>query len=1386
MDERERVDPTIEAARQIDRICEAFEQAWLTDSPPRIADYLPAEHEPPLPGLLSELLKIDVQQRKHCGKQPALLEYLNQFPDRESEVLEAYQAAVSSARLPQDSAGSAQAGSGRRILGDFELLEEIGRGGMGIVYRARQLTLNRIVAVKVILHGSFASQRQIQRFRSEAETAAQLTHRNIVPVYAVGQQETCDYYAMEYVPGTSLSAMKRTGPLSSRDAATLVAKLADGIQAAHDAGIIHRDLKPANILVDSSGEPRITDFGLAKNLHADSGLTRTGQTVGTPSYMSPEQARGDKQTATPAVDVYSLGAVLYFLVTARAPFAAATVAETLDQVIHLDPVPPRRLNPAIARDVEVICLKCLQKQPERRYASASELADDLRRFLRDEPIRARREPWLFRGVRLVRRHRAMAAVLTMAALSVLATVAGLTYGLVKADFERELRQTMEREQRITSAIARRAQTLPGRRFGGLEDLAVAASRGTSLQIQNEAITTLTLPDLRVERMCQAEAEWGFAVAPDFQTYAHSDEQGNVCIRNLSDDVLVRQLPGQGAPAWRLKFSPTSRFLAARYAPHQTSGEAERRFCVWDLAHGKQIPGISAKVNGEAWDFSPDERYLAWAESNQAIVVWDLQQGQESRRLDAGAWGGYLAYSPDGRQLALGVSTPPQARIFDLASGAAVRTLPHPGDVRDVAWSADGQRLATASGSRVFVWNLVSGDPPLELTGHRHGAEWVRFSHAGDLLASQGWDGYVRLWDSRSGELCVESHSMPYLLFSRDDQRLAGAKVGSRAGIWTVAAGREFGVLRGHCENVAAFSVAFDPHSDRLASSSFDGVRLWLPATSRDPLVRLTKKRSGYCQFLPAGHGIVATEPFGMACFPCVPEAPVAEPVPDAAKGRLPLPDFAFANAFGLSRDGRLLATLQQHACCVSLLDLHHRQNARTLPQSSNINSVAVSPTGRWIAGGAWLSRDSKIWDSASGDIVKTLATGDAYVFFSPDDRWLVTGSHTEYVFWRSGSWEKCHTVKRSEANQRGPLAFSPDGRMVAVVPTPSAVRLIESSGGTEIATLLPCRRELISWLAFSADARMLAVACEEGNIHVWRLDLIADQLQRWKIVSSTELLGKYYRAPGKPAGVEANRQQRPTTESPGYPPAFSRQPEMVVEWHPDSQAQARQWHQAIIAMNQRIQAEPDEPQRRAERGYTLADQSEWNEASADLAEAIRLGTKSPVVWFHRAVVDLVRRRHDEYAAVCAQMLDRFADTADVGTANLVSWTCALGLDAVKDDDRPLELANLSLSGGETYWSVLRRGALLYRCGRYEEAMSQLRRAGDLSSGDDWPLDKVFLAMVCSRLGDTAQAQRYLSEAESRMDHVTDGIQWVERAQFAILRAEARALLEGVHRNATLK
>jgi serine/threonine protein kinase len=351
---------------------------------------------------------------------------MNQYPDRTSgredetlppapqndlaptQMLPTLAAADAEPRAQEPAANSRVS-----YFGDYELIEEIARGGMGVVYRARQVSLNRIVALKMILSGRLAGEADVRRFHAEAEAAAQLDHPGIVPIYEVGEHGGQHYFSMAFVDGCSLNDLVREGPLPPREAAAVMVRVCQAIQYAHERGVIHRDLKPANVLLARSGSaakpahevakgrnrdivslaeectPKVTDFGLAKRIDEDSNLTGTGQILGTPSYMPPEQAAGNLDLIGPASDVYSLGAILYCLLSGRPPFQTATPMDTLMQVLETDPVPLRRLNPTIPRDLETIALRCLEKAPSRRYCSARELAEDLQRFLDDEPILAR-------------------------------------------------------------------------------------------------------------------------------------------------------------------------------------------------------------------------------------------------------------------------------------------------------------------------------------------------------------------------------------------------------------------------------------------------------------------------------------------------------------------------------------------------------------------------------------------------------------------------------------------------------------------------------------------------------------------------------------------------------------------------------------------------------------------------------------------------------------------------------------------------------------------------------------------------------------------------------------------------------------------------------------
>jgi serine/threonine protein kinase len=307
-------------------------------------------------------------------------------------------------------------------LGDYELLEEVGRGGQGVVFRARQKSLNRIVALKVISLGQWASEGHLKRFRREAEAAASLEHPGIVPIHEVGERDGQCYFSMQFIEGGQLDEVVSREPMPIRQAAELIAKIARTVHYAHEHGILHRDIKPGNILLDAQGEPHLTDFGLARLIETESTVTRTMEVLGTPSHMAPEQAVGNNSAVSSATDVYGLGAVFYQLLTGQPPFAGGTTYETIKLLLDTEPRQPRLLNPKIDRDLSTICLKCLEKHPERRYSSPLALAEDLERWLKHEPIRARRTGIFSRGKKWVRRNPTSA--LLAASLIVLVAAAG--------------------------------------------------------------------------------------------------------------------------------------------------------------------------------------------------------------------------------------------------------------------------------------------------------------------------------------------------------------------------------------------------------------------------------------------------------------------------------------------------------------------------------------------------------------------------------------------------------------------------------------------------------------------------------------------------------------------------------------------------------------------------------------------------------------------------------------------------------------------------------------------------------------------------------------------------------------------------------------------------
>lgn len=391
---------------------EEFERAWQNCTPPCIAAYLGKTRGDERQALLEMLVRLDIEQRARIGARHVRDDYRREFPEL----------APSDTLLTTRIASPSTATASVLAVPGYGIIEELGRGGMGIVYKAQQAGLNRVVALKTIRGG--AGPEELARFRLEAEAVARLKHPHIVQIHEIGEVNGQPYLSLEYVDGGTLAGKLAHTPQPPTAAAALVETLARAMQVAHDHHIVHRDLKPANVLLTIDGMPKISDFGLAKEMDSETGQTRSGAILGTPSYMAPEQAQGRLKDIGPLTDVYALGAILYEMLTGRPPFKGATPLETIEQVCSEEPVPPRRLQPKIPRDLETICLKCLQKEPRDRYASAARLADDLCRFLKGEPILARRVGLGERALKWVRRHPTGTALMAMALLLLIASMLG--------------------------------------------------------------------------------------------------------------------------------------------------------------------------------------------------------------------------------------------------------------------------------------------------------------------------------------------------------------------------------------------------------------------------------------------------------------------------------------------------------------------------------------------------------------------------------------------------------------------------------------------------------------------------------------------------------------------------------------------------------------------------------------------------------------------------------------------------------------------------------------------------------------------------------------------------------------------------------------------------
>ena len=957
------------------------------------------------------------------------------------------------------------------MLGRFEVLNKLGTGAFGTVWSARDTELDRLVAVKIPRKAQMESE-YAEEFIREARAAAQLTHSNIVHVHEVGRQEDSVYIVSDLVEGRNLAEWLAEQHATPREAVELCATIADALDHAHQHGVIHRDLKPSNIIIDSAGEPHLGDFGLAKRDADEFTMTVDGKLLGTPAYMSPEQARGEAHDADQRSDIYSLGVILYELLTRELPFRG-NMPLLLHQIMFEDAPAPRRLNTRVPRDVETICLKCLEKDANQRYQSARQLGDDLRRFLHDQPVRARPISAAARTWRWCRRNPLSAILGAALVVAVVSGLVGVTSLWIRA------RDEAERH----------------RRHLYFSDITVAQQAWDA----NDVSRCLELLDRHRPRGRQTDLR-------DFEWYYLK----GLCRRTEVTPTLPRVAVGGMA------LSPDGVMLAV-------SGAMTLK--LWDLASHQELLTIERAHEHliPSLAFSPDGRMLATTSWDRTVKLWDLDGDKKAPLLnhqismDCRGWA--LAISPDGKLLATNGPNEEDVQLWDVENRSLVRSLKgHEGRVINVTFSPDGALLASASSDgTVRLWDISSGQLVHTLAEHQ-GAVWTAaFSPDGRTLASGSHDKTIKVWNVGSGELrySLEEHMDDVfgLAFSPDGKQLAS---GSRSGtvqLWALQERRVLSTMKGH--SYIVINLAFSPDGQTLAADSLDEVKLWdlteMPrretiegyscAFSNDGKTLVTWTEDGWLKLWDPATGKFKAGPTFQH-----PDGGCASLSPDGAKvvvgtseGRVLLFDLEKDEEYqvvGRHEDGVLSVAFSadgEHLASRSfgVLKVWDLVNIQQLTHFETRKAAAFSPDGATIA---MICEETpgevyalKLYDLAR----KKLTTLDQSksdieaVTFSPDGTLLALADWYGIRIWNLRTGTRIPCSIKGQSNPASSLSFSPSGTRLAASSHDGAVRLWDVRTGQQTIAL-KVRRGRRGPVAFSPDGRTLVAGDGEDTMKLWR------------------------------------------------------------------------------------------------------------------------------------------------------------------------------------------------------------------------------------------------------------------------------------------------------------